>query len=115
MFNRKREVEKADLLGQRLVGGVTEIAVVFTGELAKIDGDLKLRQHVRPEQLIIEWTVFYLHLVDRMAFAHFGPAKRDIFGDRLMNAVLGELCLPLAPRRHIYAHQRDQPRLSALR
>jgi hypothetical protein len=84
----REAVEKADLLGEQLVGGATEIATMIVEEVAKVspvtfrDGSAL--------QFAVEIIVFYMHLVDRMAFAHLLPAERKIFGDRFIVAVVKE-------------------------
>ena len=42
-------------------------------------------------RFIIEVIVFYRHLVDRLAFTHFGPANREKFGDQFIVAVVKEV------------------------
>lgn len=95
MFFRKTEIEKANLLGERLVGGATEAAIIIGKELGK-SFNIGFRDSNAAPQFIIEVIVFYMHLVDRLAFAHLGAAKQETFGDRFVVAVekevLRELC-----------------------
>lgn len=81
-------IEKADLIGEELVSGATEIAGSILEELGKFDDSLALRQGNATKQFVIEVVVFYMHLVDRRAFAHLGAAKRNIFLDRVIVTVL---------------------------
>jgi hypothetical protein len=74
-----------------LVGGATETASVLLEELSKFDKDIKFRQENGAPQFVIEIVVFYMHLVDRLAFTHLGATKRALFGDRLIVAVVKEL------------------------
>ena len=64
MFLQKTEVQKASLLGQRLVGGASEVASTFMEELGK-QYNVVLRDEASAPQFIIEVLVFYMHLVDR--------------------------------------------------
>jgi len=89
------EIEKADLLGERLVGGAVEAARVIAAELGK-RYNVGFRDGSTALQFIIEVIVFYMHLVDRMAFAHFGAAKRETFGDRFVVAVVREMVRELS-------------------
>ena len=82
--------ERADLLGERLVGGATETARVFMEELGE-RFSTGLRNSNSTPQFIIEVIVFYMHLVDRLAFAHLGFMKREQFMDRLIVAVVKEV------------------------
>lgn len=91
----KAETDKADLLGERLVGGATETATMIVEALGKFNnvgfvGDTGARQFA------IECIVFYVHLVDRMAFLHLGPAKREVFADRFIVAVVKEILRELS-------------------
>lgn len=87
---RRSELEKADLLGERLVGGATEVATTVieeTGRRYKVG----FRDGNDAQQFVIEVIVFYMHLVDVLAFGILGPERRKIFGDRLIIAVVREL------------------------
>ncbi len=68
MFSRRTEIEKADSLGERLVGGATEAAVIIMEELRK-RFNIGFRGGNATPQFIIEVIVFHMHLVDRRAFA----------------------------------------------
>lgn len=92
MIPQRNEIEKADLLGERLVGGATEISLVITEQL----GDIKFPDPNASRQFVIEVIVFYMHLVDRLAFAHLGAARREIFGDRFVVAVVKEILRELS-------------------
>jgi hypothetical protein len=81
MFSRKTEIEKADHLGETLVGGATETASVIIERLTSFAEGISFRDRSTAPQFVIEVIVFYMHLVDRLAFAHLGPAKRQVFGD----------------------------------
>jgi tetratricopeptide (TPR) repeat protein len=81
-------IETVDVLGDGLVSGATEIAGSILEELGKFDNSIELRQENTTTQFVIEVIVFYMHLVDRLAFAHLGAAKRNIFFDRLIIAVV---------------------------
>jgi len=89
MFSCKMEIEKAELLGERLVGGATESASFIAEDLSK-RYNIGFRDSHAVPQFIIEVIVFYMHLVDRLAFLHFGPAKREAFGDRFIVTVVKE-------------------------
>ncbi|MEK7404255.1 MAG: hypothetical protein AAB225_04030 [Acidobacteriota bacterium] len=86
MFWKKKSTEdKADAIGERLLGAVPEMANIMLSEL----GD-KYSIHLNDDQterFLIELFVFYMHLLDRMAFARLGPAGREAFGDRLVAVV----------------------------
>jgi hypothetical protein len=86
MFSGKTEIEKADLLGERLVGGATETASLIVEKLGQ-GNNIEFRDDSTAPQFIIEVIVFYMHLVDRLALAHFGAAKREIFGNRFVETV----------------------------
>jgi hypothetical protein len=92
---RKTEIEKADLLGERLVGGATESVAIVMEELGK-RFDVGFRDRNTVPQFIIELIVFYMHLVDRLALAHLGAAKRQVFGDRFIVAVVKEMLRELS-------------------
>ena len=85
---RTTEVQKADQLAQCLVGGATEAAKVIAKMARRPNGSF--RDENNAQQFIIEVMVFYMHLVDRLAFAHLGAAKREIFMDRFLDTVLKE-------------------------
>jgi hypothetical protein len=89
MFSHKTEIEKADTLGEGLVGGATETASMIVENLQK-HYEIRFRDGSEAPQYVIEVIAFYMHLVDRMAFAHFGPTKRDVFIDRFIVAVVKE-------------------------
>ena len=90
MSSHRTEIEKADLLGGGLVGGATETASVIVEELGK-RYNIGFRDGSIAPQFIIEVIVFYMHLVDRLALAHFGVEKREVFGDRLIVAIVKEI------------------------
>jgi hypothetical protein len=90
MFSHKSEIEKADHLGQILVGCATETASVIIERLTSFAEGISFRDSNIAPQFVIEFIVFYMHLVDRMAFAHLGAAKREAFGDRFIVAVVKE-------------------------
>ena len=98
MLFHKTETEKADLLGIRLGGGATETASVILEELGKRFNE-RLSDRDNASQFIIEVIVFYMHLVDRFAFAHFGATKRALFGDRFVIAVAKSVRLELSTVR----------------
>jgi hypothetical protein len=89
MFSHRTEVAKADLLAKRLVGGATEAASVIMEELGK-RYRIVLQDEKCASQFIIEVMVFYMHLVDRAAFAHLGAAGRLTFIDRFVETVSKE-------------------------
>lgn len=76
-------------MGERLVGGATECASVIVEELTKF-GEIGFRDSNAVPQFLIEIIVFYMHLVDRRAFAHLGAVKRQEFADRFVLAVMRE-------------------------
>lgn len=84
------QIEKADRLGAGLVGCATETASLIMEELGKRYG-IGFRAKHSAQTFIIELIVFYMHLVDRLAFAYFGATGRKIFGDRLTVAVVKEI------------------------
>jgi hypothetical protein len=90
MFSHKTEIEKADHLGEILVGGATETASIIIERLTAFAEGIRFRDSSTAPQFVIEVIVFYMHLVDRMAFAHFGAVKRETFGDRFIVAVVRE-------------------------
>jgi hypothetical protein len=83
----KTEIEKADLLGDRLVIGALATCSSIMEQLNK-DYDIRLRDKEVAPQFIIEVAVFYMHLLDRLAFAHLGPERREVFTDRLIVAIV---------------------------
>jgi hypothetical protein len=89
-FFRKTEIEKADLLGERVVSGATEAATIITAEMGK-RYNIGFRDCNGAQQFLIEVIVFYMHLVDVFALGILGLEKREIFGDRLIVAVIKEL------------------------
>ena len=86
---RKTNIEKADLLGERLVGGASE-AVAFLAEELGNRCKVGFLDATKASQFIIEIIAFYMHMIDRMAFALLGSAEREAFGDRLVLSVLRE-------------------------
>ena len=78
-----------------MVGGATETATIIMEELGK-RFDVSFRDRNTVPQFIIEVIVFYMHLVDRLAFAHLGAAKRQVFGDRFIVAVVKEMLRELS-------------------
>lgn len=88
----------ADLLGEGLVGGATGIAGFALEELGRFDNSIGFRQENTKTQFVIEAIVFYMHLVDRLAFARLGAARRNMFLDRLAIAVVKELVRQLSKR-----------------
>jgi hypothetical protein len=90
MFFHKTEMEKADRLGETLVGGATETASVIIERLTSFGEGVSFRDSSMAPQFVIEVIVFYMHLVDRLAFAHFGAVKRGTFSDRFIVAVVKE-------------------------
>lgn len=92
MPSRKTNIEKADLLGEGLVGAASE-AVAFLaedlGDRCKV-GFLDATKTSKTSQFIIEIIAFYMHMVDRVAFALLETAEHEAFGDRLVLAVLRE-------------------------
>ena len=96
MSFRKSETEKADLLGERLVGSATETASFIMEELGK-RFNVGFRDRSWVPQFIIEVIVFYMHLVDRLAFAHLGLGGREKFADQFEIAVVKEVLRELNP------------------
>ena len=96
MSFRKSEIEKADLLGERLVGGATEAASFIMEELGK-RFNVGFRDRSWAPQFVIEVIVFYMHLVDRLAFAHLGLGGREKFADQFEIAVMKEVLRDLNP------------------
>ena len=90
MFREKTEIEKANLFGERLVGGTTETATFITEELGKRFG-VGFRNENSVKQFLIEVVVFSMHLIDRLAFTHLGAAKREVFADRFVITVTKEI------------------------
>jgi hypothetical protein len=88
-MSRGTEIEKADLLGERLVGGATEAARIILEELGKRYNVVLCYDETAP-LFIIEVMVFYMHLVDCFAFVHLGVAKRETFAKRFVETVLKE-------------------------
>ena len=85
--------EKADLLGERLLGAVPEVARFL---LEGVGGETVVRLSDKNlQQLLIELFVFYMHLLDRMALAELGVDGREIFCDRLIVNVANSLVLRL--------------------
>jgi hypothetical protein len=95
MLSHKTEIEKADLLGESLFGGATETSSFIMEELGK-RYNIGFRDEHSAQQFLIEVIVFYMHLVDRLAFAHLGAAKRQVFGDRFIVAVVKEVLRQLS-------------------
>ena len=87
---RKPELDKADFLGASLVGGAREAALVLTEEFGKLH-NIAFRESSKALDFLVELLVFYMHLIDRLAFANLGPAKRKVFSDRLVLAAVKEL------------------------
>jgi hypothetical protein len=85
----EKEIEKANLLGEGIVGCALEAANFLVEQLQKYY-QIGFRAGSWPPQFIIEVIVFYMHLVDRLAFVHFGAEKREVFGDRFVVAVMKE-------------------------
>ena len=83
------EIDKADVLGARLVGSAPESARIVLEELGKRN-NISLRNEESAPQFIIEVMVFYMHLIDREAFAYLGAAKRETFSARFVETVLKE-------------------------
>jgi hypothetical protein len=88
MLHERNEAEKANLLGERLVGGATEAALLIVEELETRFG-LGLRNGSE-QQFATEVVVFYMHIVDRLAFRHLGPKRRQVFGDCFVLKVIEE-------------------------
>ncbi len=95
MPSQKSEIEKADVLGERLVGGAGEV-VAFIIEQLRTRFGVGLRDISSAPQITIEVIVFYMHLVDRLALAHLGVEKREAFVDRFIVAVVKEVSRELA-------------------
>ena len=89
-LSRKPAFDKADFLGPSLVGGAREAAIMLTEEFGKLH-NIAFRESSKALDFLIELLVFYMHLIDRLAFANLGPAKREVFGDRFVAAVVKEL------------------------
>jgi hypothetical protein len=105
MFWKKRLTteQKADLLGERLLGAVPEVASFI---LSKLDDTPSVQVTERNrEQLLIELFVFYMHILDRMAFRHLGPSGRDVFAERLANIVAAAI----AESQWVNASRADGP------
>ncbi len=84
---RQSETEKGGLLGERLLGAAPETASIIIEELTKRFG-IGLKEPTSAKWFLIETFVFYMHLIDRLAFRHFGAAKREIFAESLIAAVM---------------------------
>jgi hypothetical protein len=95
MFDKKTVIDKAELLGERLLGGVPEIASFLLTELDKIQPGIGFRDENGPERFWIELFVFYMHILDRLAFLHLGAEKKDIFSNRLIVVVMNGLVINL--------------------
>ena len=93
MFHKKTEIEKADLLGERFVGAVPEIAAFLLSEISKMQPDIAFKDEKGPGQFAIELYVFYFHMLDRLAFLHLGEEGREIFANRLIEVVTHSLIL----------------------
>jgi hypothetical protein len=87
MSSQRTDADGADLLGRRLVGAATETVSAVMEELAKSYG-ITFKDIDTAPQFVIEVVVFYMHLVDRLAFAYLGAARRGTFADRFTEAVL---------------------------
>jgi hypothetical protein len=94
-MSRGTEIDKAELLGERLVGGATEAACIILEELGK-RYKIVIRNEESTPLFIIEVMVLYMHLVDRQVQAHLGPTNRDPFMDRFVETVLRESTAGLA-------------------
>ena len=88
-------IEMADRLGAGLVRCATETASIIVEQLSK-HYDVRFRDARGAPQFIIEVIVFYMHMVDRLAFAYLGAAGRKVFGDRLIVAVVKEVLQELS-------------------
>jgi len=98
MFTRFKHtaVAKAEILGQGLFACSCEVVAVLFDRLETFgEGAIKLKSNMLSTQLLIEFMVFFMHLVDRSAFSILGPEKRRVFADRYMivivKAVIAEL------------------------
>ena len=94
MVSHRTENENADLLGGALVGGATEAASFIMEQLGK--DNIRFVDRSSAPQFVSEVVVFYMHLVDRSAFAHLGATKRKIFMDRFVLAVVREVLRELS-------------------
>lgn len=118
MLEKKTEIAKAELLGERLLGGVPEIASFLLTELHKIQPGIGFRDENGPKRFWIELFVFYMYILDRLAFLHLGAEKRDIFSDRLIVVVMNGLVVDLnkelsavdfvAEMRDTYNHRQSE-------
>lgn len=88
-------IEKADLLGESLVGGATEAATLIMEELGK-RFSVRFRQADSAEQFVIEVIVFYMHMIDLLAFRYLGPQDRQLFAERFIVAVIKEFLRSLS-------------------
>lgn len=86
MFWNKRASpeQKAEALGEILLEYVPETASLLIS---------RVRQHkpnvdeVDAFRLLLELFVFYMHILDRLAFRELGPQQKPVFGDRLIITV----------------------------
>ena len=88
MFFKKKKTpaEKAELLGRQLVGAIPEIS---NRMLAKVHESCQVDRNGMEVQFLIEVFVFYMHLLNRMAFNELQQSGRDAFADCLVDTVLG--------------------------
>ena len=94
------KLESVDSLARALVDGATELAVMIGEQLDKFSEGIDFRDASAGPQFAVEVIVFYLHLIDRLAFRELGAAKRNIFCDRLASAVTENLTDDLRESLH---------------
>ena len=82
MFRRKKTPdEKADLIGDRLIGSVPEVVEFVLGQLQE-KYNIVLGSG-KNQAALLETFAFCMHIVDGMAFQALGIGGRAAFGDRL--------------------------------
>jgi hypothetical protein len=87
MFSKKKKTpaEKAEVLGRQLVGAIPEISSRL---FDTVDESIKSDPDGVDVQFLIEVSVFYMHLLNRIAFKELQPSERDVFVHHLVDTVV---------------------------